>query len=423
MNYQDVIQDMFQRLPMFSRIGGSAYKADLDNTIELCNHAKNPEKNLRCIHIAGTNGKGSVSHMLASIFQEAGYKTGLYTSPHLKDFRERIRINGEMISEEDVIHYYDILNEKALELQASFFEMTVVMAFSYFVDQKVDIAIIETGLGGRLDSTNVVHPDLSIITNIALDHQQFLGNTLPEIAAEKAGIIKPGKPVVIGAFHPQTAEVFIKKSFANSSPIYFSKSFNNQVEIIDNKYFIINKKSINCPLLADYQKQNIHTVLAATEVYNQSYTDIQLSEESILKGIENVISNTGFQGRWQVLRQCPKVIADVGHNEDGIREIVRQISKENFSHLRIVYGAVKDKDVRSILQLLPHPNTSYYLCEPPLPRKLPLEQLLELAQEEKLQIAFSTQDPKMCYQKALVDAGENDLIIVLGSFFVVGEIL
>lgn len=423
MNYQDVINDMFQKLPMYSRIGASAYKADLSNTWTLCEYAQHPEKKLRAIHIAGTNGKGSVSNMLASIFQEAGYKTGLYTSPHLKDFRERIRINGAMISEEDVIKYYQLLNEKSVEIGASFFEMTVVMAFSYFVDQQVDIAIIETGLGGRLDSTNVLHPELSIITNIALDHQQFLGNTLEEIASEKAGIIKKHIPVVIGEFHPKTADVFIKKSIEESAPIYFSKSFKNSVEIIDNKYFIINNDTINCPLTAQYQVQNIQTVLASVEVLNQTYSDIHLSHEAVKNGLENILNNTGFQGRWQKIHDHPKVIVDVGHNEDGIQEIVKQISKENFKHLRIVYGAVKDKDVSKILALLPHPNTSYYLCEPPLPRKLPLEDLVEKTAVENLSVAYTHPDPKTCYEQALKDADVNDLVIVLGSFFVVGEIL
>lgn len=408
---------------MFSRIGGAAYKADLQNTLTLCEHAGHPERKLRCIHVAGTNGKGSVSNMLASIFQEAGYKTGLYTSPHLKDFRERIRINGEMIPQEEVIRYYHLLNEKSLEIQASFFEMTVVMAFSYFVDQQVDIAVIETGLGGRLDSTNVIVPDLSIITNISLDHQQFLGNTLPEIAGEKAGIIKPGKPVVIGQYLPETAEIFIKKSIRENAPIYFSKDLNKKIEIIGNKQFIIENKTINFPLNASYQMENVATVLTAVDVYRSYYSDLKISDQDIFDGLENVIKNTGFAGRWQVISEQPKVIADVGHNEDGIKEIVRQISKESFRHLRIVYGAVKDKDVTKILELLPKRNTSYYLCEPPIPRKLPLASLIDIAVKIELPIVYTIENPKDAYLKALNEADKDDLIVVLGSFFIVGEIL
>ncbi len=423
MNYSEVIEDMFNRLPMFSRIGGAAYKADLQNTLILCEHAGHPEQKLRCIHVAGTNGKGSVSNMLASIFQEAGYKAGLYTSPHLKDFRERIRINGEMIPQEEVIRYYDLLNEKSIEIQASFFEMTVVMTFSYFIDKEVDIAIIETGLGGRLDSTNVVNPDLSIITNIGYDHQQFLGNTLSEIAGEKAGIIKPGKPVVIGQFHPKTAEVFIKKSVQENAPVYFSKDSNYKVEVTENKQFTINNKIVHCPLNASYQIENITTVLTAIDVYKSYYSDLKISEQNIYDGLENVIINTGFSGRWQVIHQHPKVVVDVGHNEDGIKEIVRQISKESFRHLRIVYGAVKDKDVTKILELLPKRNASYYLCEPPLPRKLPLASLIEIASNIHLSVAYTIENPREAYHKALKDADKDDLIVVLGSFFIVGEIL
>lgn len=423
MDYNQVIEDMFDMLPMFSRIGGAAYKADLENTLALCEHAGHPEQKLRCIHVAGTNGKGSVSNMLASIFQEAGYKTGLYTSPHLKDFRERIRVNGQMIPQEDVIRYYHQLIGKSKEIQASFFEMTVVMSLSYFNEIQTDIAIIETGLGGRLDSTNVVTPDISIITNIAYDHQQFLGNTLPEIAGEKAGIIKSGKPVIIGEFHPKTADVFIKKALDKNAPIYFSKDSGNNIELNDNKGFIINKKVINCPLTAQYQVENINTVLTALEVYQNHYSDLPFSDENISDGLENILINTGFQGRWQQIHSQPKAIVDVGHNEDGIREIVRQLSKETFKHLRIVYGAVKDKDVSQILELLPKRNTSYYLCAPPLPRKLPLESLKEIALKIEIPVVYTNENPKNTYQQALQDADEEDLILVLGSFFIVGEIL
>lgn len=423
MKYQEVLEDMFVKLPMFSRIGAAALKPDLKNTIALCEELNHPEKGLRCIHIAGTNGKGSVSNMLASIFQEAGYKVGLYTSPHLKDFRERIRINGEMISEEEVIHYYQDLIKKSDEIKASFFEMTVVMAFAYFRDQNVDIAIIETGLGGRLDSTNVLDSDMSIITNIGYDHQQFLGNTLSEIASEKAGIIKPKKPVVIGQYLKETAEVFLKKALELSAPFYFSDYSTDSVELIDNKYFMINNFKVYCPLLANYQVENIRTVLNALNTYQCYYFDFEISEKNIFDGLENILLNTGFQGRWQILQNNPKAIVDVGHNIDGMKMILKQLSQEKFQHLRIVYGAVKDKDVNSILSILPKNNTSYYLCEPPLPRKLPLSELHEFGISNNISIVYQNKSPKLAYQKALEDANHDDLILVLGSFFIVGEVI
>jgi dihydrofolate synthase/folylpolyglutamate synthase len=423
MKYQEVLEDMFAKLPMFSRIGAAAMKPDLKNTEILCEEMKNPERNLRCIHIAGTNGKGSVSNMLASIFQEAGYKVGLYTSPHLKDFRERIRINGEMIPEEEVNHYYQKLIAKSDEIKASFFEMTVVMAFAYFRDKNTDIAIIETGLGGRLDSTNVLNADMSIITNIGYDHQQFLGDTLPEIASEKAGIIKAKKPVVIGQFLKETSKVFIEKSLELNAPIYFSDYSSDTVEIIDNKYFIVNNIKVYCPLLAHYQVENIRTVLNALDTYQVYYPDFEISEINVYNGLENIIQNTGFQGRWQILQEHPKVIADVGHNIDGIKMVLKQLSHEKFSHLRIVYGAVKDKDVNSILSILPKNNTSYYLCEPPISRKLPLQELHNFAINNYLTIEYENENPKLSYLKALEDSQEEDLILVLGSFFIVGEII
>jgi dihydrofolate synthase/folylpolyglutamate synthase len=423
MKYQEVLEDMFAKLPMFSRIGEAALKPDLKNTIALCEVLGHPEKRLRCIHIAGTNGKGSVSNMMASIFQEAGYKVGLYTSPHLKDFRERIRINGEMISEQEVIHYYHNLIEKSDEIKASFFEMTVVMAFVYFRDQNTYIAIVETGLGGRLYSTNVLNSDMSIITNIGYDHQQFLGETLPEIASEKAGIIKPDKPVIIGQFLKETAEVFLKKSLELNAPIFYSNDSTNSIEIIDNEYFAINKNKVNCPLLAQYQVENIRTVLNALDIYQSYYNDFEITERNIIDGLENIIQNTGIQGRWQILQNNPKVIADVGHNIDGMKVILKQLSQEKFRHLRIVYGAVKDKDVNSILSVLPKNNTFYYLCEPPIPRKLPLSELYNFAIKRNISIAYQNISPKLAYQKALEDAHEDDLILVLGSFFIVGEVI
>ncbi len=423
MDYEQVIEDMFNRLPMFSRIGPAAYKADLSNTITLCNFTGNPEKNLRCIHIAGTNGKGSVSNMLASVFQEAGYKTGLYTSPHLKDFRERIRINGKKIRQQEVVKYYSQIIDKVNDIQASFFEMTVIMAFMYFSDNNTDIAIIETGLGGRLDSTNTVTPDLSIITNIGLDHQALLGNTLKEIAGEKAGIIKPGKPVLIGEYHPDTAPVFNKISKEQNAPIFYGKDFHHSIQLVNGEFFLINQKEVHCPLLGRYQIKNIRTVLSALQVYQDFYPDMKIQEEHILSGLENVVTNTEFHGRWQITQQHPKVIMDVGHNEDGLRYILQQIKTLQYKHLRIIYGAVKDKNVRDILRSFPTENTSYYLCEPSVPRKLPLEELLTIAEDIGLPYVFYEKSPIKVYQKALKDADKEDTVLVLGSSFVVGEIL
>jgi len=425
--YQEVIDHLYNRLPMFSRIGSAAYKADLSNTIALCNATGNPEKKLRCIHVAGTNGKGSVSNMLASVFQEAGYKTGLYTSPHLKDFRERIRINGTMIPEQSVIRWYQELIPVADRIQASFFEMTVAMALSYFIEEQIDIAIIETGLGGRLDSTNVVQPDLSIITNIGLDHQQFLGHTLPEIAAEKAGIIKPKTPVLIGKFQEECAIVFNEKARQLHAPIYYCKNLRNSIQINDFKTIIIKKDSTKiittCPLKAAYQEENITTVTGAIQIWNETHAQYAIPDRAIQAGLDHVLENTGFMGRWQQLQTAPKVIVDVGHNEDGIKEILKQLQKETYNRLHIVYGAVKDKDVRSILSWLPVTNTSYYFCEPPLPRKLPLEDLVTAAEQMNLPVRYAGHDPQKVYQYALNQADKDDLVLVLGSFFIVGEIL
>lgn len=423
MNYNQVLEDMFNKLPIYSRIGAPAYKADLSNTLELCKFTEHPEKNLRCIHIAGTNGKGSVANMIASIFQEAGYKTGLYTSPHLKDFRERIRINGKKIPQKDVIKYYHNIIEKANKIQSSFFEMTVVMAFVHFRDHDTDIAIIETGLGGRLDSTNVIVPNLSIITNIGMDHQGFLGNTIKDIAIEKAGIIKPNIPVVIGQYHPETASVFIQKSKTENSPIYFSKDFNNKVDLVQQQYFTINGEKVFCPLLGEYQIENINTVLAAMTTFSQYYKDLVVTDKNIKDGLERVVKNSDFKGRWQIIQLQPKVIIDVGHNEDGIKNIIRQIQQEQFKHLRIIYGAVNDKSVSNILKLFPIQNTSYYLTEPPVPRKLPLADLKEIVENKGLPVVYSNIYPNKVYNRALADAEAEDLILVLGSSFIVGEIL
>jgi dihydrofolate synthase/folylpolyglutamate synthase len=426
--YHQVIEEMYGMLPMFSKIGGAAYKPSLENIAFLSAAIGHPHQQLKCIHVAGTNGKGSVSHWLASVLQEAGYSTGLYTSPHLKDFRERIRVNGQMISEEEVVSWYDRLLPAAEECQASFFEMTVAMAFGCFAEREVDFAIIETGMGGRLDSTNIIDPILSVITNIGLDHQQFLGNTLPEIASEKAGIIKPRKPVLIGKYQAGVKDVFLNMATRMEAPLLYAEDFVASVEWMENarcKVTYVDGKTLNfvSPMSADYQRENIRTVVASLEWLNQMYFSTNLlSAEVIQKGLERVIGNTGIRGRWQILRSIPKVIADVGHNMDGIREVVHQLKKEDYDQLHIVYGAVKDKDVEGILRLLPA-EAQFYFCEPPLPRKLPAFELAAIATATEITHFFVIPDPATAYKTALYQTGDNDLLLILGSFFVVGEII
>ncbi|MCO5248783.1 MAG: bifunctional folylpolyglutamate synthase/dihydrofolate synthase [Chitinophagales bacterium] len=421
MTYEEVIDDITVKLPMFSKIGASAYKADLSNTLTLSALMQHPEKNLRCIHIAGTNGKGSTSNILASIFQEAGYKVGLFTSPHLKDFRERIRVNDKMISKRDVISYHRLMIAKATEIHASFFEVTTIMAFAYFVKEKVDIAIIEVGLGGRLDCTNIVNPDLSVITNISFDHQQFLGDTLPKITSEKAGIIKKNKPVVIGETHPETTPVFIEKAKTENTEIHFAKDAQHQVIFSENNNLMIDGQKVDCPLKTTYQLKNIQTVLTAIDIYRMHYPDMTVTNQNVSDGLKNVLTNTGFQGRWQQIRKSPKTIVDVGHNEDGIKNIIEQVQRETFKHLRIVYGVVNDKDIDHILQLLPKENVSYYLCEPHSARKLDITILQEKFQALHLNIASTHHLPQDAYKAALKDAASKDLILIVGSTFVVSE--
>jgi dihydrofolate synthase / folylpolyglutamate synthase len=406
MTYPETLDWMFSQLPMYQKQGASAYKEDLTNTILLANHLQNPEKDIKTIHVAGTNGKGSTSHFLASILQEAGYKTGLYTSPHLKDFRERIKINGEDISEDFVVEF--IASNKSFfeENQLSFFEMTVGLAFDYFRQEKVDIAIIEVGLGGRLDSTNIISPLLSVITNIGLDHVQFLGNTIEKIAFEKAGIIKPKTPVVIGEYTPETKPVFEKKANETQSEIFFASD--------------LIKETYPSVLLGDYQKQNKKTVLQAIRVL-QSQDQFIISGENIKNGFWNVVKNTGLQGRWQQLKDAPKVICDTAHNKHGLEIVMKQVQREEFDTLHIVLGVVNDKDLGDILPLFPK-NASYYFCRPTIPRGLDAIILQEKASHFELtgKVFNSVTE---AYRKALENASESDFIYVGGSTFVVAEIL
>ncbi len=406
MNYQQTLNWMFNQLPMYQLQGASAYKKDLTNAYLLANHLGNPEKKLKCIHVAGTNGKGSTSHMLASILQETGYKVGLYTSPHLKDFRERIKINGNKISEEFVCEFIN-KNKPFFEANdMSFFEMTVGLAFEYFAKEKIDIAIIEVGMGGRLDATNIITPLISVITNIGLDHTQFLGNTLEAIAFEKAGIIKPKTPVVIGEYTTETKPVFVEKALANNSEIFFAS------ELISENYL--------SDLIGDYQIHNKKTVIQTITILN-SHNEFKISDSQIKSGLLNVVKNTGLEGRWQQLGESPKIICDTAHNKNGLKTVLSQIKKQTYDTLHIVLGVVNDKDLDEILPLFPA-DAIYYFCKPNIPRGLDARILQDQAAKFNLkgEVYNSVSES---YKKALQNAINSDFIYIGGSTFVVAEIL
>ena len=406
MNYIDTVNWMFQQLPMYHLQGATAYKADLINTVLLTNHLGNPEKKLFCIHVAGTNGKGSSSHLLASVFHEAGYKVGLYTSPHLKDFRERIKINGEEISKAFVCDFITSNKTFFEDNQLSFFEMTVGLAFDYFAKEKVDIAIIEVGMGGRLDSTNIITPLVSVITNIGIDHASFLGNTIEAIAHEKAGIIKSNVPIVIGEYTSKTKTVFIDKAKTTNSKIYFAS------DLIDETHA--------SKLIGDYQIHNKKTVLQTIRII-QEQNRYLISEENIKNGFWKVIENTGLEGRWQQLGENPKIICDTGHNPHGLKIVLNQIKKEHFEMLHIVLGFVNDKDLNDILPLFPK-KAIYYFCKPTIQRGLDATILKEKALAFEL-VGKSFNSVSEAYQKAREQASFNDFIFVGGSNFVVAEIV
>ena len=406
MNYQETTHWMFNQLPMYQTQGASAYKKDLTNTYLLLEQLQNPHKDLKCIHVAGTNGKGSSSHMLASILQEAGYKVGLYTSPHLKDYRERIKINGQMIAEDFVCEFV-ARNKVFFESNdISFFEMSVGLAFEYFKKEKVDFAVIEVGMGGRLDATNVITPLISVITNIGLDHTQFLGNTLELIANEKAGIIKPKIPVVIGEYTPETKKVFIEKASANQSEIFFAS------ELIAETY--------PSDLIGDYQLHNKKTVLQTITVLNQ-LNKISVDERSIQSGLLNTVKNTGLLGRWQQISAAPKTICDTAHNKDGLQIVFNQLEKEVFDNLHIVFGVVNDKNLDEILPLLPK-KALYYFSKPDNPRGLDVTILHQKAIENGLK-GNTYSSITEAYQDAIKKASPTDFIYIGGSTFVVAEII
>ena len=392
-------------MPLYQRIGAAAYKVDVSNTLKLMAHLKEPQSSFKTVHVAGTNGKGSTSHMLASVLQDAGYKVGLYTSPHLKDFRERIKLNGKMMPEQKVVDFVESHRSFFEENQLSFFEMTVGLAFDYFKNEKVDIAIIEVGLGGRLDSTNVINPEVSVITNIGLDHTQFLGTTLAEIASEKAGIIKSKIPVVIGEAKPETTAVFIDKARKEKSPILFVE----EEELPEFK----------TDLLGNYQIKNYKTAYATLGVLKQKGWGI--SNKNIENGFLNVAKNTGLQGRWQLLNKSPKVICDTAHNIEGLSLVLNQLKKEDFDQMHIVLGVVADKNLDAILPLFPR-NATYYFCKPAVVRGLAVAKLQQKARGYEL-IGKSYVTVREAYKSAMTAAKAKDLIFIGGSTFVVAEIL
>jgi dihydrofolate synthase/folylpolyglutamate synthase len=431
LSYAEVKEYIFGRLPMFHRIGAAAYKNNLDTTLALSRLCGEPEKNFPSVHIAGTNGKGSVSNMLAAILQAAGYKTGLFTSPHLRDYRERIRINGEMISEVAVVDFVRKYRDDFEPWQPSFFEWTFALAMQYFSDHKVDIAVVETGMGGRLDSTNITKPILSVISNIGFDHTQFLGDTLPKIAAEKAGIIKVGVPVVVGRSSEETDTVFIKKAKENDSElmfadkIFFCNNFEPVLEIPFGCRFSMKRdelplvKNVHCSLGGLYQQENLQTLFAAIEWLNK--TSFRLTENDILSGLSDVRAYTGFAGRWQVLDENPLTICDTGHNEDGINVVVKQLKLVNKGKLRMVIGMVNDKEVEKILRLLPA-NAVYYFCRPDIPRGLEVDVLMNQAKSVGL---YGNSYPSIwqALEQARNESEANDTIFIGGSTFVVAEVV
>jgi dihydrofolate synthase/folylpolyglutamate synthase len=437
MTFEETIEYLYTKLPMFQRIGVKAYKKDLHNTLALCEYVGNPHIQFKSVHVAGTNGKGSSSHLIAAILQSAGYKTGLYTSPHLKSFTERIKINGEEVEQQFIVDFVEKMQEAIAIIEPSFFELTTVMAFAYFAQKQVDIAVIETGLGGRLDSTNVISPEVSLITNISYDHQNILGNTLQEIAFEKAGIIKNYVPCVISELQEEVKAVFKTKAMQTQSLIFFASEeyqinsyyFDNQLTSYEEgDFFDIIKKGneekdtiflthLTCQLKGNYQEKNLCGVLKTIELLK----NYPISKEHIRNGIEKVVSLTGLKGRWQILNNKPLTICDTGHNEAGIRQVVKQLKKLDYEQLHIVFGAVNDKDLSKVLALLPT-EAYYYFCKPNIMRGL---DPLVLQQQASIYGLQGEVVPEVltAYRIAQSRARENDVIFIGGSTFVVAEVL
>lgn len=424
MNYQETLTYLYNSAPLFQQVGSAAYKEGLENTYTLDEYFGHPHRRFRTIHIAGTNGKGSCSHTLAAILQSAGYRVGLYTSPHLVDFRERIRINGTPVSQQFVIEFVEKHRHFFEPLHPSFFELTTAMAFLYFAEQAVDIAVIEVGLGGRLDCTNIIQPDLSLITNISFDHVQFLGNTLAQIAGEKAGIIKPHTPVVIGETTPETKPVFLDKALSVDAPIIFAEEehllYNASHEANGNYlYQTADYADLKGELGGLCQEKNTNTLLSALRQLKQ--TGYRFSETDVRNGFAHVCELTGLQGRWQRLANHPTVICDTGHNVGGIRYIAEQLSRQHYDRLRIVIGMVNDKDIRGVLALLPT-DASYYFTQASVKRALPAEEVQKQASAFGLK-GNAYPNVKIALKEALAQSGPQDLIFIGGSSFIVADLL
>jgi dihydrofolate synthase/folylpolyglutamate synthase len=427
MNYQETLNYLFANLPMFSRTGANAYKKDITNTTLLCDSIGDPQNKIKTIHVAGTNGKGSVSHMLAAIFQQCGYKTGLYTSPHLKDFRERIKINGEMISEDFIVSFVEKIKNYSEQVKPSFFELTVAMMLSYFAEQKVEIAIVETGLGGRLDSTNIITPELSVITNIGYDHMNILGNTLEEIAFEKAGIIKKNISVVIGETLPETKPVFLLTALKQHAPIVYAEE---QFSITDCKSEIENLhvtlqhlqtgiiKNYHLDLNGIYQQNNLRTVLTAVDALTK--IGYSLDDNKVKYALTHVKKLNGLFGRWDIIHRHPLIVLDVAHNEDGIKRLSEQLSFYNYEKLHIVLGMAKDKEVSKILSLLPK-HASYYFTKASIARALSEDDLLTKAKVFNLK-GTAYPEVNIALTAARMNAAKEDMILVCGSVYLVGEV-
>lgn len=403
-NYNEVEQWLFQKLPMFQRVGATAYKANLDNIINFCKYLGNPQDQFKTIHVAGTNGKGSTSHMMASVFQEAGYKVGLHTSPHLKHFGERSRINGQNMPDTFIIDFVNEHKEYIEKSAASFFEVAVTMGFAYFAEEKVDIAVIETGLGGRLDSTNIIQPEISVITNIGIDHVAILGDNVKDIAKEKAGIIKQSTPIVIGEYLPETKYVFKSTAEENNAQIYFVQD--------------LNLPDYESDLKGIYQRKNVKTAAQSLRVLKE--LGWKITEESIINGLQKVVENTQLRGRWDVLQQNPFIVADTAHNPDGINQVKEQIAATKYDKLHMVLGFVNDKDVNSILSQFPQ-NALYYFCVPNVPRKLEIDQLKEMVSSDLNATYYASVQEALNVAKK--SAKQDDMIYVGGSTFVVAEVV
>ena len=424
MNYQETLNYLYNSTPVFEHVGAVAYKEGLQNTLALDKHFNHPHTNFKTIHIAGTNGKGSCSHSLASILQEAGYKVGLYTSPHLVDFRERIRVNGQCISKERVVKFVEDERKFFEPLHPSFFELTTALAFKYFDEQKVDIAIIEVGLGGRLDCTNIISPILSIITNISFDHTQFLGDTLAKIAAEKAGIIKKGVPVIIGEANEETSPVFQSKANEVNSDIVFAEDnaiVTSSSPMADGgrRYYLSNNSTLVGELSGDYQERNMNTILCACNILKQM--NIVKNDDVIAKGLTNICKNTGLLGRWQTIQNNPTVVCDTGHNVGGWNYLAPQIKRQQCNQLRIVFGMVDDKDINSVMYLLPK-NAIYYWTQAESKRAIKAERVAEIAIKHDLRGEIFD-NVEVAYTKALQDSNKDDFVFVGGSSYIVADLL